>query len=72
VASGAWEGKAISWPAFRVDQQRARSSNHRIRGCYRKMRQPQSIPGSDAAIALLSYWTDAARGQPAILPDKKR
>lgn len=64
--------KAISWPAYRVGQQNVRSSNHRIRGCYWQMRQPQSIPGSDAAIALMSFWTDAARGQPAILPDKKR
>jgi sulfur-oxidizing protein SoxA len=64
--------KAISWPAFRVGQQNVRSSTHRIRGCYWQMRQPQIVPGSDAAIALMSYWTDAARGQPAILPDKKR
>lgn len=64
--------KAISWPAYRVGQQDVRSSNHRIRGCYWQMRQPKSIPGSDAAIALMSFWTDAARGQPAILPDKKR
>ncbi|WP_058553391.1 sulfur oxidation c-type cytochrome SoxA [Thiohalocapsa sp. ML1] len=64
--------KAISWPAYRVGQQEVRSSNHRIRGCYWQMRQPQSISGSDAAIALMSFWTDAARGQPAILPDKKR
>jgi sulfur-oxidizing protein SoxA len=64
--------KAISWPAYRVGQQNVRSSNHRIRGCYWQMRQPQSIPGSDAAIALMSFWTDAARGEPAILPDKKR
>jgi len=64
--------KAISWPAFRVGQQNVRSSTHRVRGCYWQMRQPQITPGSDAAIALMSYWTDAARGQPAILPDKKR
>lgn len=64
--------KAISWPAFRVGQQNVRSSTHRIRGCYWQMRQPQIVPGSDAAIALMSFWTDAARGQPAILPDKKR
>ncbi len=70
-ASHEWT-KAISWPAYRVGQQDVRSSNHRIRGCYWQMRQPQSIPGSDAAIALMSFWTDAARGEPAILPDKKR
>jgi L-cysteine S-thiosulfotransferase len=30
------------------------------------------VPGSDLSIALLSFWTDMARGQPAILPDMKR
>lgn len=64
--------KAISWPAFRVGQDNVRSSTHRIRGCYWQMRQAQIKPGSDAAIAMQSFWTDAARGQPAILPDMKR
>jgi sulfur-oxidizing protein SoxA len=36
------------------------------------MRYPNIKPGSDASIALISFWTDAARGQPAILPDMKR
>jgi sulfur-oxidizing protein SoxA len=36
------------------------------------MRHPGSTAGSDASIALISFWTDAARGQPAILPDLKR
>lgn len=64
--------KAISWPAFRVGQDNLRSSTHRVRGCYWQMRQAQVVAGSDAAIALMSYWTDAARGAPAILPDMKR
>ena len=64
--------KAISWPAYRVGQQNVRSSQHRVRGCYWQMRQGESVAGSDASIALISYWTDAARGQPAILPDMKR
>ncbi len=64
--------KAISWPAFRVGHQNARSSQHRLRGCYWQMRQGQVVAGSDASIALISFWTDAARGQPAILPDMKR
>ncbi|MEN8107762.1 MAG: sulfur oxidation c-type cytochrome SoxA [Pseudomonadota bacterium] len=64
--------KAVSWPAFRVGHDNVRSSQHRVRGCYWQMRQGQIIPGSDASIALISFWTDAARGQPAILPDMKR
>ena len=64
--------KAISWPAFRVGHQESRSSQHRLRGCYWQMRQAGPVAGSPATIALLSYWTDMARGQPAILPDMKR
>ena len=64
--------KAISWPAERVGHQNVRSSQHRLRGCVWQMRNPGIIGGSDASIALISYWTDAARGQPAILPDLKR
>ena len=64
--------KAVSWPAYRVGQLEVRSSQHRLRGCYWQMRQGQVVAGSDAYIAVISFWTDAARGQPAILPDMKR
>ncbi len=64
--------KAISWPAFRVGHDNVRSSQHRVRGCYYQMRQAGMKAGSDASIAVISYWTDLARGQPAILPDMKR
>jgi len=64
--------KAISWPAFRVGHDNVRSSQHRVRGCYWQMRQGRIEAASAASIALISYWTDAARGQPAILPDMKR
>lgn len=64
--------KAISWPAERAGHQNVRSTQHRVRGCLWQMRHPGIIAGSDASIALISYWTDAARGQPAILPDLKR
>lgn len=64
--------KAISWPAFRVGHGNVRSTQHRVRGCYWQMRQAGIKGGSDASVALISYWTDAARGQPAVLPDMKR
>lgn len=64
--------KAISWPAFRVGHQEVRSTQHRVRGCYWQMRQAGIKAGSDASIALISYWTDRARNQPAIMPDMKR
>lgn len=64
--------KAISWPAERAGHQNVRSTQHRLRGCLWQMRHPQIVAGSDASIALISFWTDAARGEPAILPDLKR
>jgi sulfur-oxidizing protein SoxA len=64
--------KAISWPAFRVGQDNVRSSQHRLRECFWQMRYPPLVQGSDLSIALLSFWTDKARGQPAIIPDMKR
>jgi sulfur-oxidizing protein SoxA len=64
--------KAVSWPAERAGQQNVRSTEHRLRGCLWQMRHPGINAGSDAALALISFWTDAARGQPAILPDLKR
>ena len=59
--------KAISWPAERVGHQNVRSSQHRLRGCYWQMRHPMINNGSDASIAVISFWTDAARpaGHPA-------
>ncbi len=64
--------KSISWPAERAGQQNVRSTQHRLRGCLYQMRHPGINAGSDASIALISFWTDAARGEPAILPDLKR
>lgn len=64
--------KAVSWPALRVGKQSVRSPYQRVRGCYWQMRKGRLNRQSDAAIAILSFWTDAARGEPAILPDLKR
>ena len=68
---GDWS-KAISWPSQRTSHDHVRSSQHRVLECLWQMRYPDIKNGSDASIALISYWTDAARGQPAILPDLKR
>jgi len=64
--------KAVSWPAIRVGQDNVRSTFHRIRGCVYQMRHAGILGGSDAAIAISSFWTDQARGNPAVLPDMKR
>lgn len=64
---------AISWPAYRASHQTVRGSQHRVSECIWQMRQPPIRFGSDASIAIISYWTDAARGG-AIgeLPELKR
>jgi len=64
--------KAISWPAFRVGHDNVRSAQHRLAECKWQMRHAAPVWGSDATIAIISFWNDAARGQPAILPDMKR
>ena len=65
--------KAVSWPALRVGKSsNVRSPYQRLRGCYWQMRKGQINRRSDAAIAMFSFWKDAARGEPAILPDLKR
>ncbi|SFM64843.1 diheme cytochrome SoxA (sulfur oxidation) [Ectothiorhodospira mobilis] len=64
--------KAISWPAYRIGHGVVRSSQHRVRGCYWQMRQAGLNFGSEASIAILSFWTDRARGHVATLPDLKR
>ncbi len=65
--------KAVSWPARRVGRAtNARTPSQRLGGCNWQMRNGKINGNSDAAIAVFSFWTDAARGEPAILPDLKR
>lgn len=65
--------KAVSWPAKRVGRPtNARTPSQRLGGCYWQARKGKINGRSDAAIAMFSFWTDAARGEPAILPDLKR
>ncbi len=64
--------KAISWPSHRTSHEEVRSSQHRVLECLWQMRYPNIKIGSDASIAMISFWTDAARGEPAIVPDLKR
>jgi len=64
--------KAVSWPAFRVGHDNVRSAQHRVSECYWQMRHAEPVWGGDGMVAIISYWNDRARGQPAILPDMKR
>lgn len=64
--------KAVSWPAHRAGHDNVRSQGHRIRGCVWQMRHAGIKPDSMANTALIAFWNDAARGEPAVLPDLKR
>jgi len=64
--------KAVSWPAFRVGHDNVRSAQHRVGECYWQMRHAEPVWGGTGMTAIISYWNDRARGQPAILPDMKR
>ena len=64
--------KAISWPAERVGHQNVRSSQHRLRGLLLADAPPDDQQRLRCLVAVISFWTDAARRQPAILPDMKR
>lgn len=64
--------KAVSWPAHRTTKGDVLSQYNRIRGCVWQMRHAGIKPDSPANTALISFWNDAARGEPAILPDLKR
>jgi L-cysteine S-thiosulfotransferase len=64
--------KAVSWPAFRVGHDNVRSAQHRVSECYWQMRHAEPVWGGTGMTAIISYWNDRARGQPAILPDMKR
>ncbi|WP_018865791.1 MULTISPECIES: sulfur oxidation c-type cytochrome SoxA [unclassified Thioalkalivibrio] len=64
--------KAVSWPAHRAGHDNVRSQNHRIRGCVWQMRHAGIKADTPVNTALISFWNDAARGEPAVLPDLKR
>lgn len=72
VRTGPEWSKAVSWPAHRAGHDNVRSQNHRIRGCVWQMRHAGIKHDTPVNTALISFWNDAARGEPAILPDLKR
>ena len=61
-----------SWPAYRHTPGQMWSMQLRYNDCYRQMRFPYPLFGSDATIALGSYLGVTGKGGESIAPALKR
>ena len=61
-----------TWPAYRVSTSEMRTMQWRMNDCYRQMRYPEPEFASDATVALITYLTVNARGEPYRGPGTKR
>jgi sulfur-oxidizing protein SoxA len=51
-----------TWPAYRVSTSSFVTLQWRMNDCYRQMRMPEPIFGSDTTVALINYMTTNAQG----------
>jgi L-cysteine S-thiosulfotransferase len=61
-----------TWPAYRVSTSEMRTMQWRMNDCYRQMRYPEPEFASDATVALITFLTVNARGEPYRGPGTKR
>jgi L-cysteine S-thiosulfotransferase len=61
-----------TWPAYRVSTSEMRTMQWRMNDCYRQMRYPEPEFASETTIALITYLTVNARGEPYRGPGTKR
>ncbi len=61
-----------SWPTYRVSHETVRTMQHRMWDCMWQMRFPDVAYGSDVTVALISYLTHMAEGEPMASPSLKR
>ncbi len=61
-----------TWPAYRVSTSEMRTMQWRMNDCYRQMRYPEPEFASDATVALITFLTVNARGEPYHGPGTKR
>ena len=61
-----------TWPAYRVSNSQFKTMQWRINDCYRQMRYPEPKFASDATIALNTFLTVTAAGEPYRGPGTKR
>lgn len=60
------------WPAYRVSTSHVMTMSHRLYDCFWQMRLPRLEPGSEIAVALISYLTNTAQGGLVSAPGLKR
>ena len=61
-----------TWPAYRVSTSSFVTLQWRMNDCYRQMRMPEPIFGSEVPVALITYMTVKAEGVPYRGPAIKR
>ncbi|HEX6961349.1 MAG TPA: sulfur oxidation c-type cytochrome SoxA [Lacipirellula sp.] len=61
-----------TWPAYRVSNSTFKTMQWRINDCYRQMRMPEPLFGSDATIALNLFLTATGKGATYRGPGTKR
>lgn len=61
-----------TWPAYRVSNSSLVTLQWRMNDCYRQMRMPEPIFGSDTTVALINYMTTKAAGETYRGPAIKR
>jgi sulfur-oxidizing protein SoxA len=61
-----------TWPAYRVSNSQFKTLQWRMNDCYRQMRMPEPLFGSEATVALIQFLTVTAQGEPYRGPSIKR
>jgi L-cysteine S-thiosulfotransferase len=61
-----------TWPAYRVSNSTFKTMQWRVNDCYRQMRMPEPVFGSDATVAVAMFLTATGKGEPYRGPGTKR
>jgi sulfur-oxidizing protein SoxA len=61
-----------TWPAYRVSNSQFKTMQWRINDCYRQMRMPEPVFGSEATVAMNMFLTVTGEGEPYRGPGTKR
>lgn len=61
-----------TWPAYRVSNSQFKTMQWRINDCYRQMRMPEPVFGSEATVAVSMFLTVTAEGETYRGPGTKR
>jgi sulfur-oxidizing protein SoxA len=61
-----------TWPAYRVSNSQFKTMQWRLNDCYRQMRMPEPVFGSETTVALTMFLTATGKGEPYRGPGTKR